>query len=138
MPARQTTVTDIEIIEDFSATARCDEGFLRLRRLRCQNRREDGSVSPVYRVDVVDRPRLDAVAVLVYRRSASGLEVLTRKNLRPAAYFRKGKEMVVPDPVSYLLVEELVARLSWSWRTRARRACGAARWRRCARRPAMR
>jgi ADP-ribose pyrophosphatase len=103
------TVTDIEIIEDFSSTARCDEGFLRLRRLRCQNRRADGSVSPVYRVDVVDRPRLDAVAVLVYRRSASGLEVLTRKNLRPAAYFRRGKEMVVPDPVSYLRVEELVA-----------------------------
>ncbi|HEX8702924.1 MAG TPA: NUDIX hydrolase [Myxococcaceae bacterium] len=104
------TVTDIEIIEDFSSTARCDEGFLRIRRLRCQNRRADGSASPIYRVDVVDRPRLDAVAVLVYRRSASGeLEVLTRKNLRPAAYFRRGKEMVVPDPASYLLVEELVA-----------------------------
>lgn len=109
MRSNETTVTDIEIIEDFSSTARCDEGFLRLRRLRCRNRRADGSASPVYRVDVVDRPRLDAVAVLVYRRGASGLEVLTRKNLRPAAYFRKGKEMVVPDPVSYLLVEELVA-----------------------------
>lgn len=109
MRSATETVTDIEIIEDFSSTARCDEGFLRLRRLRCQNRRADGSVSPVYRVDVVDRPRLDAVAVLIYRRSASGLEVLTRKNLRPAAYFRRGKEMVVPDPVSYLLVEELVA-----------------------------
>ena len=104
------TVTDIEIIEDFSSTARCDEGFLRIRRLRCQNRRADGSTSPIYRVDVVDRPRLDAVAVLIYRRGALGeLEVLTRKNLRPAAYFRRGKEMVVPDPVSYLLVEELVA-----------------------------
>ena len=45
----------------------------------------------VYRVDVVDRPRLDAVAVLVYRRGASGLEVLTRKNLRPAAYFRAAR-----------------------------------------------
>jgi ADP-ribose pyrophosphatase len=109
MRTDRTTVTDIEIIEDFSSTARCDEGFLRLRRLRCRNRRQDGSVSSVYRVDVVDRPRLDAVAVLVYRRGASGLEVLTRKNLRPAAYFRRGKEMVVPDKVSYLLVEELVA-----------------------------
>ncbi len=109
MPPVNQTVTDIEIIEDFSSTARCDEGFLRIRRLRCQNRRADGSVSAVYRVDVVDRPRLDAVAVLVYRRTGSGLEVLTRKNLRPAAYFRKGKEMVVPDPASYLLVEELVA-----------------------------
>lgn len=104
-------VTDIEVIEDFSSSAKCDEGFLRVRRLRCQNRRADGSASKVYRVDVVDRPRLDAVAVLVYRRGASGLEVLTRMNLRPAAYFRRGKEMTVPDGATYLRVEEIVAGL---------------------------
>ncbi len=107
----QSSVTDIEILEDFSATARCDEGFLRVRRLRCQNRRADGTASKVYRVDVVDRPRLDAVAVLVYRRGASGLEVLTRMNLRPAAYFRRGKDMTVPDRATYLRVEEIVAGL---------------------------
>ncbi|WP_434381242.1 NUDIX hydrolase [Melittangium boletus] len=106
-----TAVTDIEIIEDFSSTARCDEGFLRLRRLRCRNRRADGSVSEVYRVDVVDRPRLDAVAVVVFRRGASGLEVLTRMNLRPAAYFRRDKPMALPDGASYLRVEEIVAGL---------------------------
>lgn len=105
------SVTDIEIIEDFSSTARCDEGFLRVRRLRCQNLRADGSHSKVYRVDVVDRPRLDAVAVLLYRRGASGLEVLTRMNLRPAALFRRGKDMTVPDPGVYLRVEEIVAGL---------------------------
>ena len=108
---KPVVVTDIEIIEDFSATARCDEGFLRLRRLRCQNRRADGSASKVYRVDVVDRPRLDAVAVLIHRRGASGLEVLTRMNLRPAAYFRRGKDTVLPDGASYLRVEEIVAGL---------------------------
>ncbi len=106
-----TAVTDIEIIEDFSSTARCDEGFLRLKRLRCRNRRADGSTSEVYRVDVVDRPRLDAVAVVVFRRGASGLEVLTRMNLRPAAYFRRDKPMVLPDGASYLRVEEIVAGL---------------------------
>jgi ADP-ribose pyrophosphatase len=106
-----SAVTDIEILEDFSATARCDEGFLRVRRLRCQNRRADGTASKVYRVDVVDRPRLDAVAVVIYRRGASGLEVLTRMNLRPAAYFRRGKEMTVPDGATYLQVEEIVAGL---------------------------
>lgn len=110
-PSSHSSVTDIEIIEDFSSTARCDEGFLRVRRLRCQNRRADGSHSKVYRVDVVDRPRLDAVAVLLYRRGASGLEVLTRMNLRPAAYFRRGKDMTVPDPGVYLRVEEIVAGL---------------------------
>lgn len=104
-------VSEIEIVEDFSATARCDEGFLRVRRLRCRNRREDGTASPIYRVDVVDRPRLDAVAVLVYRRAGAGIEVLTRQNLRPAAYFRKDKDMAVPDGRSHLFVEEIVAGL---------------------------
>lgn len=105
------SVTEIEIVDDLSATARCDEGFLRVRRLRCRNRRADGSTSPVYRVDVVDRPRLDAVAVVVYRRGAAGLEVLTRMNLRPAAWFRRGKDMAVPGEPSYLRVEEIVAGL---------------------------
>lgn len=103
-------VTDIEVIEDFTPTARCDEGFLHVRRLRCQNRRRDGSASAVYRVDVIDRPRLDAVAVLVYRRGASGWEALTRQNLRPAAYFRKDKQPVVPEP-THLLLWEIVAGL---------------------------
>lgn len=111
MRAVSSPVTDIEIVEDFSSAARCDEGFLRVRRLRCQNRRADGTHSKVYRVDVVDRPRLDAVAVLVYRRGAPGLEVLTRMNLRPAAYFRRGQDMAVPDPGEYLRVEEIVAGL---------------------------
>lgn len=108
-PDRPPQVVDIEVLEDFSSTARCDEGFLRLRRLRCQNRRADGSASAVYRVDVVDRPSLDAVAVLIYRQRGSDLEILTRRNLRPAAYFRKGKAMVIPDERSHLLVEEIVA-----------------------------
>jgi ADP-ribose pyrophosphatase len=105
-------VNGIEIVEDFSSTARCDEGFLQIRRLRVRNRRVDGSTSPVYRVDVVDRPRLDAVAVLVVRKGAGGgFEVLTRMNLRPAAYFRKDKEPPVPDGRVYLYCEEIVAGL---------------------------
>jgi ADP-ribose pyrophosphatase len=108
----QAAVNEIEIIEDFTARARCDEGFLHVRRMRCRNRRSDGSTSAEYRVDVMDRPRLDAVAVLLHRRAADGgLEVLTRKNLRPAAYFRKDKSPAVPDGRSYLFVEEIVAGL---------------------------
>ncbi len=106
-------ITAIEVLEDFTATARCDEGFLHVRRLRCQNRRDDGSTSEIFRVDVVDRPRLDAVAVAVYRRSkgGKGIEVLTRKNLRPAAYFRKDKSPAIPDAHSHLFVDEIVAGL---------------------------
>lgn len=105
-------VREIQVVEDFTSSARCDEGFLHLRRLRCRNLREDGSTSELYRVDMVDRPRLDAVAVVVYRRAADGaLEVLTRMNLRPAAWFRKDRTPTVPDGRSHLYCEEIVAGL---------------------------
>jgi ADP-ribose pyrophosphatase len=102
-------VVDIEVLEDFTSSARCDEGFLRLRRLRCRNRRADGSVSRSYNVDVAYRPVPDAVAVLLFRRGPSGVEVLTRRTLRPAAYFRAELPLPVPDTERYLTVEELVA-----------------------------
>lgn len=101
-------VAEIEIVEDFTDRARCDEGFLRLRRLRARNRRADGSRSPEYRIDVIDRPTLDAVAVCLWARTPRGVEVLTRRGLRPAAYFRRGKAPALPEP-EYLLVEEIVA-----------------------------
>ncbi len=104
-------VTDLDVVEDFTATGRCDEGFLHIRRLRVRNLRADGSKSDVYRVDVVDRPRLDAVAVLLWRRGDQGLEFLTRQNLRPAAYFRHEKVPNVPDGRSHLFCEEIVAGL---------------------------
>jgi ADP-ribose pyrophosphatase len=101
-------VRSIEIVEDYTARARLDEGFLRLKRFRAVNRREDGSASPEYRIDVVDRPTLDAVAVCLWARTARGVEVLTRRQLRPAAYFRRGRVPALPEP-EYLLVEEIVA-----------------------------
>ena len=101
-------VTAIEIVEDRTATSRCDEGFLRLKRLRARNRREDGSLSPEYPIDLIDRPVLDAVAVCLWARGPGGIEVLTRRGLRPAALFRRGKPTALPEP-EYLLVEELVA-----------------------------
>jgi ADP-ribose pyrophosphatase len=104
MPA----VDAIEIVEDLTARARCDEGFLRLRRMLARNRRADGSRSRVYPIDVIDRPTLDAVAVCLWARTGRGVEVLTRRGLRPAAWFRRGKPVALPEP-EYLLVEEIVA-----------------------------
>ncbi len=101
-------VTAIEIVEDRTASSRCDEGFLRLRRYRARNRRADGSVSPVYPIDVIDRPTLDAVAVCLWARTPRGIEILMRCGLRPAALFRRGRPAVLPEP-EYLLLEELVA-----------------------------
>jgi ADP-ribose pyrophosphatase len=101
-------VVAIEIVEDYTPRARCDEGFLRLKRFRARNRRADGSASREYPIDVIDRPTLDAVAVCLYARTPRGVEVLTRRGLRPAAFFRRGKVTVLPEP-EYVLVEELVA-----------------------------
>lgn len=101
-------VTAIELVEDRTATSRIDEGFLRLKRYRARNRRADGSASPDYPIDVIDRPTLDAVAVVLWARTARGVEVLTRRGLRPAAYFRRGKVTALPEP-EYLLLEEIVA-----------------------------
>lgn len=104
-------VIDLEVVEDFTSAGKCDEGYLHVRRLRVRNVRADGSHSVVYRVDVVDRPRLDAVAVLVWRRGMEGLEFLTRQNLRPAAYFRRARLPSEPDAHSPLFCEEIVAGL---------------------------
>ncbi len=101
-------VRTIEVLEDYSARARLDEGFLRLKRLRARNLRQDGSHSPEYKIDVIDRPTLDAVAVCLWARTPRGIEILTRRGLRPAAYFRRDRTSALPEP-EYLLVEELVA-----------------------------
>lgn len=102
-------VTDIEVVDDLTARSRCDEGFLHVKRLVARNRHADRSTSREYRVDVVDRPIPDAVAVLIWRRNDQGIDVLTRKTLRPAAHFRTTLPLPVPDPRPYLLLEELVA-----------------------------
>jgi ADP-ribose pyrophosphatase len=101
-------VKAIEIVEDRTARSRCDEGFLRLKRFTAVNRRADGSSSRPYPIDVIDRPTFDAVAVCLWARGARGIEVLTRRGLRPAAYFRRGHATVMPEG-EYLLLEELVA-----------------------------
>ncbi len=103
-------VDAIEIVEDFTASARCDEGFLHVRRYRARNRRADGSRSAVYRIDVLDRPTLDAVAVCLWSRVGGGVEVLLRRQLRPAVLFRRGKVRALPEPEP-LLYEEIVAGL---------------------------
>lgn len=100
----------IEIVEDRTATSRCDEGFLHVRRYRARNRRADGSHSAVYRIDVLDRPSLDAVAVCLWARTPRGIEVLLRRQLRPAVHFRRGRVRALPE-AEPLLFEEIVAGL---------------------------
>lgn len=101
-------ITAIELVADNTRTSRCDEGFLHVRRYRARNRRADGSASRDYPIDLIERPTLDAVAVVLWARGSAGPEVLLRRQLRPAAYFRKDQQPALAEPV-YLLFEEIVA-----------------------------
>ncbi|HEY6001992.1 MAG TPA: NUDIX domain-containing protein [Anaeromyxobacter sp.] len=101
-------VIAIEIVEDRTATSRCDEGFLRVKRYRARNRRADGSLSVEYAIDVLDRATLDAVAVCLFARTGRGVEVLTRSGLRPAPAFRRGRPTALPEH-EVLLLEEVIA-----------------------------
>ncbi len=100
----------IEIVEDLTAQSRCDEGFLRLRRLRLRNRYEDGSASSVYPCDVLSRPGSDAVVAVLYEiDGARRVRVLLRDAPRAPVYLRHAKRFVHPDPRVYLSLLELVA-----------------------------
>lgn len=79
----RTPLIHIEIVDDQSASARCDQGFLKLRRLHLRNRYHDGRESEPYPYDIVDRAALDAVVMLLHRTGPSGLEVCIRSSLRP-------------------------------------------------------
>ena len=48
------------------------------------------------------------MALVIWARTSRGIEVLTRHQLRPAAFFRRGRIAALPEP-EYLLVEEIVA-----------------------------
>jgi ADP-ribose pyrophosphatase len=102
----------IEIVEDLTAKSRCDEGFLRLRRLRLRNLYEDGSHSSVYACDVLSRPGSDAVVAALYEiDGARRVRVLLRDAPRAPVYLRHAKRFVHPDPRIYLSLMELVAGL---------------------------
>lgn len=100
----------IEIVEDLTAASRCDEGFLRLRRLRLRNHYQDGTRSAVYPCDVLSRPGSDAVVAVLYEiDGARRVRVLLRDAPRAPVYLRHAKRFVHPDPRVYLSLMELVA-----------------------------
>ncbi len=83
---------EIEVVEDRSARARCDQGFLKLRRLSVRNRYPDGTESQPYPYDLVDRAALDAVVMVLHRSSPRGTEVCVRSSLRPPLGVRTASE----------------------------------------------
>ncbi len=95
-------------VQDFGG-----DGYLRLRRVHLQNQRADGSLSPRYFCEFVDRPRhgTDAVVVGLWHRDASGqVFVLLRQGLRPALRFgRPAERLPLPDAAPFLYFTEVVA-----------------------------
>jgi ADP-ribose pyrophosphatase len=86
-------------------------GFLAIRRMWMRNRRGDGSMSPPYVCDAIARPYgQDAVVVVIYARTASGVQVLVRDGLRPALLAgRDPARAPLPEPPPDMFLTELVA-----------------------------
>ncbi|MCA8959033.1 MAG: NUDIX hydrolase [Planctomycetes bacterium] len=109
-------LTEIEVVADRTASSRCDDGFLRLRRLTLRNHYRDGSSSREYPCDVVTRPSADAVAIVLYRIETSGsphpvVHVVLKEGPRAPIYLRRDKDLVRPDRAEYRSIVELVAGL---------------------------
>lgn len=105
-------LVSIEVVEDRTAESRCDEGFLRIARLRVKNRYDDGSESEVYPCDVMTRRGSDAVVAVLYELDEEGqVQVLLRESPRVPIYLRKHKHFEHPDPREYLCLHEVVAGL---------------------------
>ena len=100
----------IEVVEDRTAQSRCDEGFLRVARLRLRNLYDDGTRSEIYPCDVVSRPGSDAVVAILYQRDAQGrVQVLLRQSPRAPVYLRRNKSFELADPREYSELLEVVA-----------------------------
>ena len=93
--APEARLRSIEIVEDLTASSRCDEGFLRLRRLRLRNLYVDGSHSTVYPCDVLSRPGSDAVVAVLYEIDGERcVRVMLRDAPRAPVYLRCTKRFV--------------------------------------------
>ena len=99
---------EVEVLEDRSATARCDQGFLTLRRLTLRHAWSDGEKSPAYAYDLVERAALDAVVILLV--DAEG-RVALRSSIRPPLAFRASAAVPLPEPASDPVLWEVPAGL---------------------------
>lgn len=95
----------VEIVRDRTAESTCDDGFLRLRRLELRNRYDDGTLSPAYRYDIVERTALDAVAIVLEANDGSSLRIGLRSSLRPPLAFRSEYDLPLPDDGNPVLWE---------------------------------
>lgn len=101
----------IEVVEDRTRTARCDEGFVHVRRYRLVNVLPDGTRTAAYSYDVVDRRHMDAVAMALVDPSPPEPRVVFRLALRPPLWFRTDHGIPLPEPPGRAHALELPAGL---------------------------
>ena len=90
--------TGIRVVEDYTDRARCNEGFIRLRRQRLSARFSDGSVSEPFDYDDVLRADLDAVVIVPHFMDESGAtNVFLRSAVRPPVAMRSPDIWPVPE-----------------------------------------
>tara|TARA_Y100000590_G_scaffold467012_1_gene644325 strand:- start:1339 stop:2100 length:762 start_codon:yes stop_codon:yes gene_type:complete len=107
---REISLDSIEIVEDRTSQSSCDEGFLRLSRLRLKNLYSDGSTSRVYSCDIASRESSDAVVAVLYQKNEKRkINVILRESLRPPIYLRKFKVFEQADTKDYKHLLEVVA-----------------------------
>jgi len=85
----------LEQLEDISPPAAA--GFLRLVRRRLLARYPDGSVSPAFVYDEVDRRAIDAVVIAAFFARAGERWVYLRSALRPPLFFRDPARSPLPE-----------------------------------------
>jgi ADP-ribose pyrophosphatase len=76
---------EVEVLREVS---RVNTPFLGLRELELRNRYPDGSHSAPYRYSLTERVLLDAVALVLFRRVGTHIELVLRTQLRPPLAFR--------------------------------------------------
>lgn len=86
---------ELEQLEDISPGGA--PGFLRLVRRRLLARYPDGSVSPAFVYDEVDRRAIDAVVIAAFFRRAGAHWVFLRSALRPPLFFRDPARSPLPE-----------------------------------------
>jgi len=79
----------LEITEDYTERARCDEGYLRVKRRKMRARYTDGSKSDEFKYDVVERWNQDAVAILLHSVRDGVRYMILRSAIRPPLALRE-------------------------------------------------
>jgi len=93
----------LELVQDVSPAG--PPGFLRLVRRRLKARYPDGSVSPEFVYDEVDRRAIDAVIIVAHFERDGQRWVYLRSALRPPFYFRDPKRSPVVEAAAGSLWE---------------------------------